>query len=274
VAERELSSRSSDHVRYLRSLHKRAGRSEHARLLVEGPAALTLLLSDPRPVEVFDVLLEADRHPELERLVLEHRDNVSWISEEVSRALSETEHPQGAFAEVALPSHTAPRIMEGSGPVVICDGIGDPGNAGTIIRTAHAVGASGVIFLSGSVDPFNGKAVRSAAALDPKPPPSAARRPRPVPPRPVPLISARGCMWASARAPCSGPPHLRQDSVTSFGFCHCCMGTRFPGAGLRVDSRKIWPQNMLKKCDFLEMHAKFFFSQHAEHSSNVIAVNL
>lgn len=163
MAERELSSRSSDHVRYLRSLHKRAGRSEHARLLVEGPAALTLLLSDPRPVEVFDVLLEADRHPELERLVLEHRDNVSWISEEVSKALSETEHPQGAFAEVALPSHTVEQIIEGSGPVVICDAIGDPGNAGTIIRTAHAVGASGVIFLIGSVDPFNGKAVRSAA---------------------------------------------------------------------------------------------------------------
>lgn len=163
MAERELSSRSSDHVRYLRSLHKRAGRSEHARLLVEGPAALTLLLSDPRPVEVFDVLLEAGRHLELERLVHEHRDNVSWISGEVSRALSETEHPQGAFAEVALPIHTIDEIMAGPGPVVICDGVGDPGNAGTIVRTAHAVGASGVIFLSGSVDPFNGKAVRSAA---------------------------------------------------------------------------------------------------------------
>jgi len=163
VPERELSSRSSDHVRYLRSLHKRAGRSEHARLLVEGPAALTLLLSDPRPVEVIDVLLEAGRHPELELLVHEHRDNVSWITEEVSRALSETEHPQGAFAEVALPEYSIEQIFEGAGPVVICDGIGDPGNAGTIIRTAHAVGSAGVIFLSGCVDPFNGKAVRSAA---------------------------------------------------------------------------------------------------------------
>ena len=163
MAERELHSRSSDHVRYLRSLHKRAGRLEHSRLLVEGPAALTLLLSDPRPVQVFDVLLESDRHLDLEQLVREHRDNVSWITEEVSRGLSETEHPQGAFAEVALPQYSVEQIFLGDGPVVICDGIGDPGNAGTIVRTAHAVGAAGVIFLTGCVDPFNGKAVRSSA---------------------------------------------------------------------------------------------------------------
>jgi RNA methyltransferase, TrmH family len=163
VAERELSSRSSDHVRYLRSLHKRAGRNDHARLLVEGPAALTLLLADPRPVEVFDVLLEHGRHPDLERLVHEHNDNISWITEEVSRSLSETENPQGAFAEIALPHFDVAEIMAGPGPVIICDGIGDPGNAGTIMRTSHAVGASGVIFLAGCVDPFNGKAVRSAA---------------------------------------------------------------------------------------------------------------
>jgi TrmH family RNA methyltransferase len=163
VAERELSSRSSDHVRYLKSLHKRAGRSDHARLLVEGPAALTLLLADPRPIEVFDVLLEPGRHPHVEQLVHDHHDNVSWITEEVSRALSETENPQGAFAEIALPRSDVAEIMAGPGPVIMCDGISDPGNAGTIMRTGHAAGASGVIFLAGCVDPFNGKAIRSSA---------------------------------------------------------------------------------------------------------------
>ena len=78
--------------------------------------------------------------------------------------LSETVHPQGLVAvcshlDVSLAAvlQAAPRLA-----VVLAE-IQDPGNAGTVLRTADAAGAAGVVFTDGSVDPYNGKCVRASA---------------------------------------------------------------------------------------------------------------
>jgi len=81
----------------------------------------------------------------------------------VMEGLAATETNQGVIALAAIPAWR-PEDLWGRQPLVLAlDGIQDPGNAGTMLRTAEAFGASGVALLKGSVSPFNPKAVRASA---------------------------------------------------------------------------------------------------------------
>jgi TrmH family RNA methyltransferase len=89
---------------------------------------------------------------------------VHEVSGELMAELAQTVTPQGLlavcpFIDVPLESLllASPRL------VVLLANVRDPGNAGTVLRTADAAGASGVIFAAASVDPYNGKCVRSSA---------------------------------------------------------------------------------------------------------------
>jgi TrmH family RNA methyltransferase len=83
---------------------------------------------------------------------------------EVDR-LSATESPQGVIAIAAIPNFSLEKLGGAKPPtvVVLLDGVQDPGNFGTLIRSAEALGASGVVALPGTVDPWNPKSVRAAA---------------------------------------------------------------------------------------------------------------
>jgi TrmH family RNA methyltransferase len=85
------------------------------------------------------------------------------VSEKTFRELSSTETPQGLIALVRPRAWTADQVLGGSALVVVLDGVQDPGNAGAILRAAHAFGATGVVFLKGTVNPFNPKCVRGSA---------------------------------------------------------------------------------------------------------------
>jgi len=76
-----------------------------------------------------------------------------------------SETPQGVAALVRLKSHTLGELLERTqfGPLVVVAGVQDPGNLGTILRSAEAFGAGGALLGEGTVSPFNSKAVRGAA---------------------------------------------------------------------------------------------------------------
>lgn len=83
---------------------------------------------------------------------------------QVLKTLAETETPQGIVAVVRKAVYPL-RLLTDKGRervLLIIDGVGDPGNLGTLIRTAWAAGAAGVVCLPGTTDPFNGKAVRAS----------------------------------------------------------------------------------------------------------------
>jgi TrmH family RNA methyltransferase len=90
-------------------------------------------------------------------------DRVVRVSERAFAALASTDAPQGVLALVRPPVWTTEDLLRGTPLVVILDRIQDPGNAGSILRAAEAFGASGAIFLKGSVNPYNPKAMRASA---------------------------------------------------------------------------------------------------------------
>lgn len=89
--------------------------------------------------------------------------HIEIVADSVFSGLTTTEHPQGVLALVRLPQWTLEDCFQGSMPTVVLDGVQDPGNAGAILRSAEAFGASGVIFLKGSVNPYNPKCLRGSA---------------------------------------------------------------------------------------------------------------
>jgi TrmH family RNA methyltransferase len=85
-------------------------------------------------------------------------------NEKVIRHLSDVETPQGIIASVKPRAADIGNMFESSDPlIVVACGIQDPGNLGTIIRTADAAGCSGIILTQGTVNPYNDKVIRASS---------------------------------------------------------------------------------------------------------------
>lgn len=159
------SSVKSDRVGALRRLAQRSFRHQVGRFLVEGPQAVREVLAHC-PERVAEVFVADDAPPaavELAEAAAAADLRVWTVPEPVLLAITETVHPQGIAAVAAMSHVPVADVLGLPGPLVLLDRIRDPGNAGTILRTADAAGAAAVIFGAGSVDPYNGKVVRATA---------------------------------------------------------------------------------------------------------------
>jgi RNA methyltransferase, TrmH family len=81
----------------------------------------------------------------------------------VFETVSTTDHSQGVLSLVRAPSWSVEQFTAALSLTVVLDGIQEPGNAGAIVRAAEAFGVSGVVFLKGTVSPFNPKSLRASA---------------------------------------------------------------------------------------------------------------
>ena len=161
----EITSIRSPRVKAARQLAKRAFRERSRSFLAEGPQAVREALGMPGILtELFVTGAARDRHGELVAQAADRGVPVHAVSGEVMAELAQTVTPQGLlavcrFIDVPLAELAAarPRL------VAVLANVRDPGNAGTVLRTADAAGAQGVIFTAASVDPYNSKCVRSSA---------------------------------------------------------------------------------------------------------------
>ncbi|MFC0509431.1 TrmH family RNA methyltransferase [Micromonospora costi] len=148
-----------------RRLHRRRDREATGRFLAEGPQAVREALAAPGVVtELFGTPAALDRHAELAALAAGGDVPVSEVTDDALAALAETVAPQGLVAvcrHLDVPLDRA--LARGPRLVAVLAEIRDPGNAGTVLRTADAAGAGAVVFAGDAVDPYNGKCVRSSA---------------------------------------------------------------------------------------------------------------
>jgi TrmH family RNA methyltransferase len=162
-----ISSRRNPLVRQLRELHGGRGRREQALLLLEG----THLLQEVRRLGLVPhqlIATEAWRlaHPDL-LAPAPHWPPWQPVSAEVLAAIATTEHPDGVVLTLAPPSaegleHTLLAVGAGDALLVVLDGLQDPGNLGTLLRTALAAGATAA-WLAEGADPFQPKVLRASA---------------------------------------------------------------------------------------------------------------
>jgi len=76
--------------------------------------------------------------------------------------LSATETAQGVMALVRPPQWTLEHVLRGNALTLVLDGVQDPGNAGAMVRAAEAFGATGILWLKGTVSPWNAKTLRAS----------------------------------------------------------------------------------------------------------------
>lgn len=184
-----ITSPRSERVRRIAALSGRSARRKQGRLRVEGPQAVRSLLAE-RPelaLELFLTARAAEDHPELARLAAEAGVPTREVDETIIRAMTREPgggegqdrpergaagavSPQGAIAVARLPEESAGAALAAiaalpaGGPLtaVVLHEVRDPGNVGTLLRTADAAGADLVLLTRTSADPYSPKAVRAA----------------------------------------------------------------------------------------------------------------
>ena len=137
-------------------LEKRRARHKEHRFVAEGPRLVEEAAGQ------IDFVVYSERLPLLAKLEDLEIDCYK-VSRKQFAEISEVETPQGILAVVKEQQFELRDILKVENPlIVVCVEVQDPGNLGTIIRTADAVGAAGIILSRGTVDLYNGKVIRGS----------------------------------------------------------------------------------------------------------------
>ncbi len=155
-----ITSASNDRVKAIKKLMKSPGeRREKQQYAVEG-----IRMFREIPAQMLDGIFvaqgcveryaeELERYPDIEPVI---------VADSVFRSMSDTGSPQGIMALVRMEMYTLEAMCAVPNPfLLIVDRLQDPGNMGTIIRTAEGAGVTGIVVSSDSVDLYNPKVVRS-----------------------------------------------------------------------------------------------------------------
>lgn len=172
-------------VKEARKLARRAHRCRRGLFLADGPRAVEGALGvEGCVVEVFATLRATRRYDDLRAV------SPLWtlVDDRAMASLSDSATPAGVVAvcrrlDVALAEVVAARGTAGRRVLAICAEVRDPGNAGTVIRTADAAGAAGAVLAGTSVDPYNPKTVRATVG-------SLFHLPLAIEPDPVTAVTA------------------------------------------------------------------------------------
>lgn len=140
-------------VKLVRSLLTKKGRRETGLHLIEGERLVAEAVSSG--AEIDSLFVEEGREP-----VYCPNGSVYHVTRHVLESMTDTDNPQSVCAAVKTPDIKLPDEYP-EGLIVALDCVQDPGNMGTIIRTADAMGAAGLLLSSGCADPFGPKVLRS-----------------------------------------------------------------------------------------------------------------
>ena len=156
AADALIASAANPAIKYIRSLQRHKGREKVRAFVLEGHRALADALElGVRPqLILIDAAMAPERLPNVPATV-----SVRLVASSLFKELAATQHPQGILAVVPFPE-IAPK--QSSLPLtLVVDAVRDPGNLGTLMRSAAATGVDRVGLLPTTVDPYNAKVVRA-----------------------------------------------------------------------------------------------------------------
>jgi TrmH family RNA methyltransferase len=148
---KEIKSLQHRAVKHLVKLRKEKGyRAQHQTLLIEGKK---MVFESPLPVKTLIISTKTPIPHELKA------ETILIVTQEILEKISGTKTPEPYLAEIPFPTSSS---LKGKTKLLALDGVSDPGNVGTLIRTALALGFEGVFLTKGSADPFMDKALRAS----------------------------------------------------------------------------------------------------------------
>jgi TrmH family RNA methyltransferase len=150
----------------IRDLHRRRGRERRGLALAEGVRLVEEALASTvtlRGAAASPALESTTRGKALKATLLTRGVPVEDLTDAELEGLADTEHPQGIIAVIEPKRWTLSDIgMNPGATVLVLDGVQDPGNVGTMLRTALGLGAVGLVALKGTADLTNPKVIRGA----------------------------------------------------------------------------------------------------------------
>lgn len=161
-----IESTQNQHVKRLRALASRKGRRTHRQFLVEGVRGLEEAVGGRLQLEAVALcpdLIEGDRAEELARELSSLGADVLQLAEEPFRSFSQVQSPEGLAAAVGIPDTGLEDLPADADLIVAAVDVRDPGNMGSLVRTADAAGAQALVAAGTCVDVFDPKVVRATA---------------------------------------------------------------------------------------------------------------
>ncbi len=161
-----ISSSANHQVKRLRKAFQGGWRTESGRVYIEGLKLLREAIHSGLSIDQIFVSHRAKGELDtfLSRSGLDQQNvSIVEISDRVFSSVSDTENPQGVIAVAKLRAHDTEVFFSGQQLLLFADGLQDPGNLGTLFRSAEAFGVSGMLIARGSVCARNPKVVRSSA---------------------------------------------------------------------------------------------------------------
>lgn len=164
-----ITSRQNPRVQYLKSLQQKKYRDREKKFLIEGWRFVEEALADDVAGGIVETIIfgasarNDTRYGRITGILADRGIQVLEVADHVLEAIVETEQPQGVAALIRQWETDITEVLRQSETplLVVVDGIRDPGNLGTVIRTADAAGATAVALLEGTTDLYNGKTLRS-----------------------------------------------------------------------------------------------------------------
>ncbi len=159
---RIVQSRGNARIRELRAAFARGGKTDAGLIAIEGEHLLAEAMRSGLHLQTVFVVIGSSRR--FVNLAFADSTDILEVPEDVFASATATEHPQGIAALLEPPVFASADLLQHRTPLLlVLAGLQDPGNLGTLVRSAEAFGATGVITLPGTVNPWSQKALRASA---------------------------------------------------------------------------------------------------------------
>jgi len=162
---RPVAGRHNQRLKELRLAFRRADLTTQGECAIEGVKLVEEALRSGQHLE--SVFFSESARPLAEKLLpqINARTETLVLPDTLFKSIVPSETPQGVAALLKLPTSSSVQMLDRSshGPLVVAAGLQDPGNLGTILRSAEAFGAAGIFLTAGTVSPYNSKVLRGSA---------------------------------------------------------------------------------------------------------------